>query len=464
MIPKVKHESISDKLVEIKGLKSQSPLVEKMIDVLLLPKGTTMITCDQMPMKGYALRIDESVHIDYNKESDLFYGLITLKNYLGKSIASRVIEDYPDYKYRGLMLDVARHFYDIEELYKIVDICSELKMNKFHIHLTDDQGWRFESKKFPKLHLHGSYRPNTKRRFKTYNTPVSGYYSQSDLRDLVIYAKERFVEIIPEIDLPGHMMAGISSYPQWSCEKNPVAVSNRFGIFDTILCAGSQKTMNDMFTLVDEVIDVFNCRSIHIGCDEAPLKKWATCQTCQTYMKEKGLVSSKDLFLDFIERIKSHVRKKDVEVIIWNDPLKHGRIEDVTVQHWMNRKITMENGRSNPLIISDFFHHYFDYPIYMTPLKKTYDKVLDHPNIIGIEGCLWTEHMPTINKVHDMMFPRIYAISELAWGGGDYEDFEERVKSLGSYDVGKSGLVSTVKSLFYMVSTVSVNDIFNSLK
>lgn len=468
MIPLPKEMKTNQIEKKYKGYYSLDETVKRMLSVLNVPKGDTLVEVSSCS-KGYKILFEETIRIDASDDESLFYGLVTLNQLIDKPIYLSQIYDEPMYKHRGFMLDVARHFFDVSTIKSIIDLCAYLKMNVLHLHLTDDQGWRLESRRFPNLHELGSRRNRTKRRFDVDQTVVEGYYTHEDIRDIVAYAKKRYIEIIPEIDIPGHLSAAIYAYPQLSCIDDVKSIREEFGIFEDILCVGKKGNVQMVLDIIDEVIDLFNCQRLHIGCDEVPLVHWKKCSHCLSYMKKHGLEDEKEMFMYLINHIKNHCHKHHVDVVIWNDPLKHGVVDGVQIQHWMNKKITETNGVNNEIILSDYFHHYFDYPHYMTPLDKTMkEEVLDHKHIIGYEACLWTEHVTNTDKLYEMILPRLLGVAEMAWSGRRGDSFYERVDAFlediqlpytKSYN--EIGLMAKVKTGLYMLKMISYHDIKN---
>lgn len=454
------------------GYDSKDERIVKMLSVLKLPKGDTLIKKGTVK-EGYRLVFSDCVYLCAADEASLFYGLITLKQLLNKPFYMDEIYDKPSFEHRGFMLDVARHFFDVKTIKDILDMCAELKLNVFHLHLTDDQGWRVESRKYPRLHEIGSYRNRTKRRFHIENEPVTGYYTQKDIQDIVSYAKDRFIEVVPEIDVPGHFSAAIGAYPHLSCVDGDKKVRDEFGIFEDIFCVGKKGNLAMIFNLLDEVIDLFQCKRLHIGCDEVPLIHWKNCPDCNQYMKTNNVSNERQLLIAFIHQMKDHCMNRGVQLIVWNDPLRHDHLSsDIQVQHWMNRKVTEKMGQNNQVIVSDYFHHYLDYPHYMTPLDKTMTKhVLDHKDIIGYEGCLWTEHVNEVDKLYEMTLPRLLGISELAWYGEKGHDFYNRLDCFlketehsFTEKYNEKGFIAKIKTFVYMLKMISYHDIKNIIR
>lgn len=329
------------------------------------------------------------------------------------------------YGYRSLHLDCARHFFSVETVKKVIEGISYGNMNVFHWHLTDDHGWRIESKKFPQLHQNSGQ-----------------FYTQEEIREIIIFAKERGIEVIPEIDMPGHNLALLSVFPEYSCKGEPVTPAKARGIYKTILCAGKEDVYTFVEELLDEMIPLFDSEYFHIGGDEAPKDEWKECPHCNAKMKELGLTSYEDLQGYFTARVCEVLKKHGKTPIVWNDALLASNLpEDVVVQYW-----TIDHAKAmvpfvekqGKWIYSDMFEVYLDYPHSMIPLKKVYDfkthlYKYDIPrmdNLIGFEACAWTEHIDNEQKLCEHIFPRVYALAERANGekNTDYESFKERVR------------------------------------
>ena len=329
------------------------------------------------------------------------------------------------YSYRSLHLDCARHFFSVETVKKVIEGISYGNLNVLHWHLSDDHGWRIESKKFPKLH------------------ESSGeYYTQEEIREVIVYAKERGIEVIPEIDMPGHNLALLSVFPEYSCKGEPVTPAKARGVYKTILCAGKEETYTFVEALLDEVIPLFDSEYFHIGGDEAPKDEWKECPHCNAKMKELGLTSYEDLQGYFTSRICEVVKKHGKTPICWNDALLASNISmDMVVQYWTidhAKQMSKFVGKGGKWIYSDMFELYFDYPHSMLPLKKVYDfvphlykyDISNMQGLLGFEACCWTEHIDNEQKLCEHIFPRVYALAERACGEAhtDYESFKERVR------------------------------------
>ena len=386
---------------------------------------------------------DGNFSVKFSDEQGKFYAEKTieqLKN-SGEKLPDCIIKDSPQFSHRGFMLDPCRHFLTVDETKKIIDAAAYLKMNVFHWHLSDDQGFRIESKKFPLLNQIGSHRKNSLFGRTNEGKAHGGYFTQDEIKDVVSYCKERHIEVIPEIDLPGHTIAIIASYPELSCRKEKVDVCMKQGIFPTILCAGNEKVYEFVYELLDEIIPLFPSEYFHIGGDEVPKKNWKSCDDCKRKMKEEKLQNFHQLQGYFMNRIAEFLLSRNKTPIMWNDTLKSGKIssETTVIQHWLHDKNIMKSfiAEGGKYIESDFFHFYSDYPYHMTPLKKVYDFEAEKTeNLSGVETPAWSEYIRDFQKLSFMLFPRICAVAEIGWTKNEsknYERFYENLKYLYPY-------------------------------
>ncbi|MBO5098039.1 MAG: family 20 glycosylhydrolase [Agathobacter sp.] len=341
------------------------------------------------------------------------------------------METNKEYLYRSLHLDCVRHFFPVSTVKKVIEGISYGNMNVLHWHLSDDHGWRIESKEYPNLH------------------EVSGaYYTQEEIREVVAYAKERGIEVVPEIDMPGHNLALLSAYPEYSCKGEPVTPAKARGVYRTILCAGQQCTLDFIEELLEEIIPLFDSRYFHIGGDEAPKDEWKKCPNCNGKMRELGLTSYEDLQGYFTGQVCEILRRHGKTPICWNDALLASNIpEDVVIQYWTidyAKEMVPFIEKQGKWIYSDMFELYLDYPHSMIPLKKIYEFVphlYRYPipdshtaekenGLIGFEACCWTEHIETEKELCEHIFPRVYALAERASGieSKDYEAFKTRLR------------------------------------
>lgn len=373
--------------------------------------------------EGYSIGITpEGVCIGAADETGVIWALTTLVQLVKDgTLPCCLIQDAPRYGHRGLNLDCARHFFAPEEVKKIIEEISLRKMNVLHWHLSDDQGWRIESRQFPKL-----------------NRVSKQYYTQSQIRDIVEFARLRGVEIIPEIDMPGHTLALLSAFPEFGCFGKQVTPAEQGGIYSTILCPGKDSTFDFLEILLGELVTLFPGSRFHIGGDEAPKSEWQKCPDCAQRMQQLGLTDHEDLQGWFTRRMVEILHQYGKTPICWDDALLAETAPgDMQVQYWLagHRKelecFALDGGK---WIYSDMFSCYFDYPYSMTPLEKVY-KIVPKPgkqalpNLLGMECCMWTEYVITNERLENRLFPRLHAFSEVCWSGsGDYSGFLKRLE------------------------------------
>lgn len=361
------------------------------------------------------------------------------------------IEDAPAFDLRGMMLDVARHFFTVGEVKELLDLLAMHKINTFHWHLTDDQGWRIEIEKYPELTRTGSCRPYTTigRTLTPDNTPHAGYYTQDEVREIVAYAARRFITIIPEIEVPGHAMAALASYPWLGCKGGGYAVWCRWGISKDVYCAGKETTFEFLEEVLDEVMDLFPSEYIHIGGDECPKDRWKECPQCQARMKAEGLADEKELQSYTMRRVERFVRSRGRKIIGWDEIYEGGLSNTATVMsRYGNQRAGEVIARGNTVIMCPAKHCYFDYyqdddydrePIAhrsLLPIEQAYQlnpckdfTESQLKQIMGVECNLWTEYVPDFGHAQYMLLPRLDAFSDAAWSldPRDYEDFRRRV-------------------------------------
>lgn len=428
---------------------------------------TTIHNEQMLNHEGYTLNVSQKrIEIKAPTSKGLFYGIQTLRQLLpretiknenlinGCFIPCVEIKDYPRFLWRGFMLDEARHFFGKEVVKSILDILAFLKFNKFHWHLTDDQGWRVEIKRFPQLTEIGSKREGTvtarqkalltseNQKIPIDGIPVTGYYTQNDLKEIITYAAERFITIIPEIDIPGHTTAILASYPHLSCTGGPFEVSTRFRVHRDVLCVGNDEIFEFLENVLDEVIDIFPSKIIHTGGDEVPVKRWKNCPKCQAFIQTKGLKSVMDLQPYFTNRIGKYLVSKGRRMAVWNDILNENLLNNVLCHYWLNNLNRVvdhaRNGRG--VVMSEMSALYLNYNYKQIPLHQTYEydpipsdlEETFHSNVLGLEACLWTEFVPTKKLLDWHTFPRLIAASETAWTPKikrNYKSFLERLDS-----------------------------------
>ncbi|QNR25823.1 glycoside hydrolase family 20 protein [Croceimicrobium hydrocarbonivorans] len=346
------------------------------------------------------------------------------------------IADAPRFKHRGLLLDVCRHYFDKDVVKKYIDLLALYKMNVLHLHLTEDQGWRFESEAFPKLHQEAAYRREED------GSRYGGYFSKQDLRELVAFAEARHITIIPELELPGHSQAALSAYPQFSClgaDAN-IEVANDWGVFKEIYCAGNDSSFLFLESILEELMEIFPSEYIHIGGDEAPKFRWEHCAKCQKRMADEGLANEHELQSYFIKRIESYLNSKGRKLIGWDEILEGGLSPNATVQSWRGMEGGIAAARSqHQAIMSPTSHCYLDYGLHQIDLKKVYSfdpipaelSEQEQKFIIGGECNMWTEHVPNEANLDSKVNPRMQALAEVLWTypqKRDFRDFFQRMQ------------------------------------
>ena len=410
--------------------------------------------------EGYSLDIDPSkIIIKASSAAGFYYAVQSLKQLLpiavyGDKKSDSVeewevpcahIDDAPRFSYRGMHLDVARHFFSVDEVKRYIDLLAMHKLNVFHWHLTDDQGWRIEIKKYPKLTEVGSIRKHTmvEKNFDQYdNTSYGGYYTQDQIRDIVNYAKERFITIIPEVDLPGHMVAALASYPSLGCTGGPYEVQGVWGVHPDVLCAGKEETYEFVTDVLSEVIELFPSRYIHIGGDECPKDRWKKCPLCQVRIRKLGLKTDKEHTAEerlqsyFMTRVEKFLNENNRQIIGWDEILEGGAAPNATVMSWRGTDGGVQAAKlRHNVVMTPNTYLYFDYyqsedtqtePLAIgsyVPLERVYDfepvpDTLDNDSkkyILGAQANLWTEYISDFKQVEYMLLPRLDALSEVQW-------------------------------------------------
>ena len=345
------------------------------------------------------------------------------------------LRDTPRFNHRGLSLDVVRQFFPAEEVRKIIEQLSLVKMNVLHFHLSDDQGWRIESERYPLLH------------------GTSGeYYTKEELRSIVAFAADRGVEVIPEIDLPGHTAAVLAAYPELGCSGKKVSLPEYGGIFTDILCAGRESTYEFLESILDEIVPLFPSPRFHIGGDEAPRKAWKECPECNDAFRRLHCKDWADLQGHFSSRVADMLKKRGKTPVCWSEVLNSEvRPDSMQIQYWNineQRRVSTWASSGGEVIFSDMFDLYFDYPYSMTPLKRVFrlDPKISGKNvgITGVECAVWCERIRDCERLETRLFPRLYAVADRAWGGKkpDYRSYRLNLKRLCDR-AASSGIAST---------------------
>ncbi|HNU37552.1 MAG TPA: family 20 glycosylhydrolase, partial [Macellibacteroides fermentans] len=410
--------------------------------------------------EGYTLdATDKLVSIKAKTAKGLFYGMQTLMQLLPAEIESTTvvngiawtlpcvtIKDEPRFAYRGIMLDPCRHFIPVENIKKQLDVLALFKINQFHWHLTEDQGWRIEIKKYPKLTEIGSKRVDGE------GTEYGGFYTQEQIKEVVAYASERFINVIPEIELPGHALAAISAYPELSCKGDSLSPRIIWGVEEDVYCAGKEETFKFLEDVIAEVVTLFPGEYFHIGGDECPKVRWEKCPLCQKRMRENKLKNEHELQSYFVQRIEKVLASHGKKMIGWDEILEGGLAPSATVMSWrgedggiaaasMDHDVIMTPG-SNGMYLDHYQGDSKIEPVAIggyTLLEKTYsynpvpDTLvgLGKSNFVkGVQGNIWSEYMYTTDLMEYRIYPRILAVAEIGWTpleGKDYKDFERRI-------------------------------------
>lgn len=423
-----------------------------------------------LPEEGYRIEVTANKITVTGKSAGLFYGVQSLMQMMPDkkgqniAIAASLINDYPRFKYRGLHLDVGRHTFPVSFIKKYIDLMAQYKLNNFHWHLTEDQGWRIEIKKYPKLTTVGSVRNGTvvghHPGVTNDNITYKGFYTQDEVKEVVAYASKKFINVIPEIELPGHSSAAIAAYPQLSCfperdtfidPKTPWGgspkgkqVQQTWGVFDDVFVP-SEYTFKFLEDVLDEVMVLFPSKYIHIGGDESPKEYWKESAFCQQLIKDKGLKDEHELQSYFIQRIEKYINSKGRSIIGWDEILEGGLAPNATVMSWrgeeggiaaaqLNHDVIMTPG-SNGLYIDQAQSTSPDEPVNiggLDPYSKVYSydpipSILSADQkkyILGVQANLWTEYIKSPEKVEYMILPRLFALSEIAWSPLARKDFK----------------------------------------
>lgn len=394
---------------------------------------------------SYSINIAERITISYSSEASCFYAWISLLQLSTQQdgqlrFPKCFVKDYPQFQWRGLHLDVSRHFFTVNEVKRFIDLMAYYKFNTLHWHLTDDQGWRIEIKKYPLLTEVGAWRDSTVENHyttqpRTYNkTRYGGFYTQEEVKDIVSYAGARFISVVPEIEMPGHARAALAAYPQYSCTGQAQGVEGLWGIFDDIFCA-KEESILFLQDVLKEVLPLFPSAYIHVGGDEAPKTRWKECSNCQAVMKATGLHDEHELQSYFIGRMDAFLTQNGKKLIGWDEILEGGLSPNATVMSWRG----YEGGKAaaaqgHDVVMCPGSHCYFDHyqgrgseePLAIggyTPLDRVYEfnpipsdmDVASAAYVLGAQGNLWTEYIPDLAQLEYMTYPRAIALSTALW-------------------------------------------------
>lgn len=411
--------------------------------------------------EAYQLKVtQDNVTITGTSEAGTFYGIQTLRKSLpitnkgDISLPAAEINDYPRFSYRGVHLDVSRHFFPADSVKHFIDMMALHNINRLHWHLTDDQGWRIEIKKRPELTTIGSKRSETvigHNSGEYDGIPYSGFYTQDEAREIVKYAKERHITVIPEIDLPGHMQAALAAYPELGCTGGLYEVWKMWGVSEDVLCAGNDKTLTFIEDVLNEIVDIFPSEYIHVGGDECPKVRWKKCPKCQARIKELGLKADKGHTAE--QRLQSYIinyaeqflNGKGRQIIGWEEILEGGLAPNATVMSWRGIEGGIEAVKhKHDAIMTPSSFLYFDYYQTMDTDNEPVPQILtpeEAKHIVGVQANLWTEYIPTYSQVEYMELPRMAALSEIQWTmpkKKEYADFLKRLPGLiAVYDINQ---------------------------
>ncbi|MFX1287757.1 MAG: beta-N-acetylhexosaminidase [Promethearchaeota archaeon] len=416
---------------------------------------------DDLKDEGYSLIVNsERIVLSAPKPVGIFYGIQTIRQLLPIEIEQKAkipgikwiipsieIKDYPRFSWRGYMLDEGRHFMGKEVVKHMLDLMALFKLNIFHWHLTEDQGWRIEIKNYPKLTEIGSTRTETQiGGFLSKDmdaTPHEGFYTQEEILEIISYADKLFIKIIPEIDIPGHSKAALAAYPEFSCTGGPFAVSTTFGIKKDVFCVGKETTYEFLNTILNEIVNLFPSNIIHIGGDEVPKKRWKECSDCQERIKKEHLKKEKGLQAYFTDRIRKYLSTQGRKIMGWNQIISKKSSNEIVAQKWLFGKFLIKKHliKGGKVVFSQFGYTYLDYSYEKTSLSKTYHyepvpqnlPQVYHSNVLGIEAPMWTEWVRNERELEWQTFPRLVAIAETNWTPKEqknYNSFRNRLKSI----------------------------------
>jgi hexosaminidase len=481
-------------------------LKSKHNSILLTAKGA-----EGLPDEGYRLEITPQGIVIIGKKAGLFYGVQSLIQLLpvdganNLKVPCMIIADYPRFSYRGLMLDVSRHFFTVVQVKDLLDMMAHYKLNRFHWHLTDDQGWRIEIKSLPRLTQIGAFRVPRNGDFGDMDTPRpgepatdGGFYTQEEIKDVIRYAAERNIQVLPEIDVPGHSMAAIAAYPYLSCTQDTSIKVNPGSSFakwfpdgkyemyvDNTLNSASEETYVFLDKVFTEVAALFPYEYIHVGGDECFKGFWEKDDKVQAFMKKMNIGNTHELQGYFIGRVNKIITAKNKKLIGWDEILEGGLNDQVAVMNRFGEKgaIAQLKKKLNIILAPSKNGLYFDYaqsrsdmePINhggFSPIWKAYEYKAEYEGlsdedkkyIMGVSGCVWTENIPSISKLQYMIFPRMFALAETAWTAEknkDYKAFSETALASHLQKLDKEGYNYRVPTPFVYTDTTLVGNRFS---
>ncbi len=418
--------------------------------------------------EAYRLSIKpDGITLKASTPTGLFRGTMTIRQLADESseLPCCEIEDAPRFAWRGVNLDCGRHFMEVDFIKKQLDIMAYYKMNVLHWLLSQDQGWRIQIKKHPKLTEIGAWREEIK--------PHGGFYTHDDVREIVSYAAERHIMVVPEIDMPGHCLAALAVYPELSCSGGPFKITSNGGIYKDVYCAGKEEPFDFLEDVLSEVMELFPAPYIHVGCDECPKARWKKCPLCQERIKKEGLKDEHELQSYFVKRMEKFITAKGKTLIGWDEILEGGLPETAIVQSWRGVSGAIEAVKQgHKSIVSPTTHTYFDYPLARTDIKQVYSfdpvpKGCDPGMILGSEANMWTEYAPQ-HHVERKLYPRAITLAEVLWSQPEsFDKFRERLRAhyprldRMKVNYGKEG---EPKIMLYKWALKDVRDFFKILK
>lgn len=430
------NDYLYDQIRELSGIVLSKNIVENsnLIILQIVPR------TNEISDEAYTISVNtKQIIISASRDVGLFRGIQTLLQLIPVPTSDTKIiipccdiSDSPRFSWRGLNLDCGRHFMTKDFIKRYIDILAHYKFNIFHWHLTEDQGWRIEIKKYPKLTSVGAWRKEVD------GTVYGGFYSQEDIKEIVNYAKSRFITIVPEIEMPGHCLASLASYPENSCTGGPFEVGTQWGVMKDVYCAGNDSTFIFLQNILDEVTELFPGEYIHIGGDEVPKDGWKACSKCQLRIKEEGLKDEKELQTYFIKRISNYLAIKEKKIIGWDEILEGGLAPGATVQSWNSFNGAVEAARQKHYSISSpASHTYLNVDADNLEMRACYsfDPVPqeltreESKYVMGSEANMWTEHAPQ-ETIDSKLFPRLLALAEVFWTNKEnknYDEFHSRI-------------------------------------
>lgn len=439
---------LKDYLTEVAGLNLPiDARKEKKVRYISLSVAT-----DQVPEEGYVLTVNkDGIQVKGGTTAGVFYGIQTLRKsiFQSKTLPPVVIKDAPRFQWRGMHLDCSRHFFPISFVKKYIDLLALHQMNVFHWHLTDDQGWRIEIKKWPKLISVGSHRTGTIVGMNSDiddEQPYGGYYTQEEAREIVAYAKARHITVIPEIDMPGHMLAALASYPELGCTGGPYQVGHYWGVYKDVLCVGNEKVYQFVEDVLAEIMDIFPSEVIHIGGDETPTEKWQQCAKCQAVD-----LAGNTLQGYFTQRVFNFLQAHHRRALGWDELLENHAPQDAMIMSWRGTEPGAEAAeKGHDVVMAPLTHCYLNFQQVedvrfepsrcdgFIPIEKVYSlepapdslSAEAKKHILGVQANLWAEYLTQESLVEYQALPRLTAVAEVQWtqpNRKDYKDFVERL-------------------------------------